>query len=85
MGRAIIVTDHGGHDAETVARLAEMWRIFPGWMIWHGKFTASWWAQPPVWHPYRQLINAPSLDSLAVKLGEVAMWQQPALLAAHHG
>ncbi len=37
------------HDPQPAASLAAQ---FPGWKIWHGKHTGSWWAVPPAGHPH---------------------------------
>ena len=53
------------HDPQPAASLAAQ---FPGWNIWHGKHTGSWWAVPPAGHPHGDLVNATDLDGLARKI-----------------
>jgi len=53
------------HDPQPAASLAAQ---FPGWKIWHGKHTGSWWAVPPAGHPHGDLVNATDLDGLARKI-----------------
>ena len=53
------------HDPQPAASLAAQ---LPGWKIWHGKHTGSWWAVPPAGHPHGDLVNATDLDALARKI-----------------
>lgn len=39
-------------------------RRFPGWRVWHGQSTGTWWAMSPPGGP-RRLIEAPTAEELA--------------------
>lgn len=57
------------------ARLEQLRRRYPGWVIWRGRTTAAYWAMPPRDHPsQRELISAPDLDELERRLAQA---QQP--------
>ena len=53
------------------ARLEQLRRQYPRWLIWRGSFTGDYWAMPPRGHPTRrELISARDLDELAWSLAE---------------
>ena len=39
-------------------------RRFPGWRVWHGQSTGTWWAMSPPGGP-RRLVEAPTPEELA--------------------
>jgi hypothetical protein len=53
------------------ARLEQLRRQHPQWLIWRGSFTGGYWAMPPRGHPTRhELVSADNLDELAWRLAE---------------
>jgi hypothetical protein len=51
------------------ARLEQIRRRYPQWLIWHGSVTGDDWAMPPRDHPARhELISARDLGELAQRL-----------------
>jgi hypothetical protein len=60
-----------GSGAEEDARLGQLRRQYPSWLIWRGSITGDYWAMPPRGHPTRrELISARDLDQLAWSLAE---------------
>jgi hypothetical protein len=55
------------------AKLAALRERYPGWSIWKGAHTGSWWAMPP--QPHNVLINADDLDRLGTMIADVAQWE----------
>ena len=54
----------GGAGAD--ARLAQLRRQYPRWLIWRGSVTGEYWAMPPRGHPTRrELVSARDLNELA--------------------
>ena len=61
----------GPGPAGEEARLEELRRRYPRWLIWRGTKTSDYWAMPPRGHPAaRQLISAPTAEELAGQLAE---------------
>jgi hypothetical protein len=59
----------GSGRAGEDARLQQIQRQYPQWLIWRGAFTGDYWAMPPRDHPARhELISARDLDELAQRL-----------------
>ena len=53
------------------ARLGQLRRQYPRWLIWRGGITGEYWAMPPRGHPtQRELISARDLDQLALTLAK---------------
>ena len=53
------------------ARLGQLQRQYPRWLIWRGSFTGDYWAMPPRRHlTRRELISARDLDELAWRLAQ---------------
>src|SRR6266550_2767622 len=53
------------------ARLEQLRRHYPRWLIWRGRFTGEYWAMPPRRHlTQRELISARDLDELAWRLAQ---------------
>ncbi len=64
-----VSTGWGGAGED--ARLVQLRRRYPRWLIWRGSFTGDYWAMPPRGHPTRrELISARDLDELAWHLAE---------------
>jgi len=74
------MTASGGQDS---AGLAGLRRVYPGWRIWRGETTGEFWAAPPAGHPHRALVNAPDIDGLAARLGELSIGR-PEPVSCHH-
>ena len=68
-----------GHSAD----LAGLRIVYPGWRIWRGETTGEFWAAPPAGHPHRALVNAPDIDALAAKLGELSIGQREPVSCQH--
>jgi len=59
----------GSGRAGEDARLGQIRRRYPQWLIWRGSVTGDYWAMPPRDHPARhELISARDLDELAQRL-----------------
>ena len=53
------------------ARLGQLQRQYPRWLIWRGSVTGQYWAMPPRGHPSRGgLVGARDLTELAWILAE---------------
>jgi len=60
-----------GSGAGEDARLGQLRRQYPRWLIWRGSITGDYWAMPPRGHPTRrELISTRGLDELAWRLAE---------------
>jgi len=60
-----------GSGAGEDARLGQLRRQYPRWLIWRGSITGDYWAMPPRGHPHwRELISTRDLDELAWRLAE---------------
>jgi hypothetical protein len=60
-----------GSGAGENARLGQLRRQYPRWLIWRGSATGDYWAMPPRGHPTRrELISARDLAELAGRLAE---------------
>jgi hypothetical protein len=46
-------------------------RSLPGWLVWRGRVTGSWWGLPPVDHPRQALVEAATPDELAMLIQRV--------------
>lgn len=46
----------------------------PGWQVWFGNHTQSWWACPPL-ELVQTLLNAPDLDLLDRQMSDVENWR----------
>jgi hypothetical protein len=62
----------GPQVSEEDVRLVEVRAVHPGWTIWKGKQTGSWWACPPP--PATLLLEAADLDALETKILDVEAW-----------
>jgi hypothetical protein len=61
----------GNSGAGDAARLEQLQRRYPDWLIWRGSFTGEYWAMPPRRHlTRRELLSARDLDELAWKLAQ---------------
>jgi hypothetical protein len=61
----------GSSGAGGEARLEQLRRQYPQWLIWRGSATGDYWAMPPRGHPTRhELISARDVDELAQHLAE---------------
>ncbi len=69
-----------GADAD----LAGLRIVYSTWRIWRGETTGEYWAAPPAGHPHRALVNAPDIDGLAARLGELSIGR-PEPVSCHHG
>ena len=56
----------GGGDA----RLRQLQRQYPQWLIWRGSSTGDYWAMPPRHLNRRELISARDLDELAWRVAQ---------------
>ena len=74
------MTASGRQDS---AGLAGLRTLYPGWRIWRGETTGEFWAAPPAGHPHRALVNAPDIDDLAARLGELPPGR-PEPVSCHH-
>lgn len=52
--------------------LARLRAVAPGWFIWLGEHTGSWWAAPPAGHHQRALVSAGSPEELAEKIAAIS-------------
>jgi hypothetical protein len=67
-----------GSGAGEDARLGQLRRQYPHWLIWRGSVTGEYWAMPPRGHPSRsELLSARDLNELAWILAEAE--EQPGL------
>lgn len=48
--------------------LARLRAAAPGWTIWLGLHTRTWWACPPPGHPRHRLVSAATAEDLAEKI-----------------
>lgn len=61
----------GNSGAGDAARLEQLQRRYPAWLIWRGSFTGDYWAMPPRRHlTRRELLSARDLDELAWRLAQ---------------
>jgi hypothetical protein len=61
----------GDGGAGDDARLGQLQRQYPRWLIWRGSFTGDYWAMPPRRHlAGGELISARDLDELAWRLAQ---------------
>jgi hypothetical protein len=68
-----VSADRGGVGED--ARLEQLRRQYPRWLIWRGSYTGAYWAMPPRGHPtQRELISARDLDELTLSLAEAEEW-----------
>jgi hypothetical protein len=58
--------------SEETVKLGELRAQHPGWTIWKGRHTGSWWACPPP--PGMTLLDAPDLDRLEAMILDVKAW-----------
>jgi hypothetical protein len=58
---------------EDEVKLAELRAAHPGWTIWWGKHTESWWAAPPP-GLISSLLNDTDPDRLEAKILDVETW-----------
>jgi hypothetical protein len=55
-----------GSGAGEDARLGQLRRQYPRWLIWRGRVTGQYWAMPPRGHPSGSgLVGARDLNELA--------------------
>jgi hypothetical protein len=55
-----------GSGAGEDARLGQLRRQYPRWLIWRGSVTGQYWAMPPRGHPSSSgLVGARDLNELA--------------------
>jgi len=68
LAHSVSAGDSGAGDD---ARLGQLRRQYPRWLIWRGSFTGDYWAMPPRRHLTRgELISARDLDELAWRLAQ---------------
>jgi len=60
----------GNSGAGGDARLRQLQRQYPQWLIWRGSSTGDYWAMPPRHFTRRELISARDLDELAWRLAQ---------------
>jgi hypothetical protein len=63
-----VSADHSGADDD--ARLGQLQRQYPQWLIWRGSSTGDYWAMPPRHLTRHELISARDLDELAWRLAQ---------------
>jgi len=63
-----VSADNGGAGDD--ARLRQLQRQYPQWLIWRGSFTGDYWAMPPRHLTRLELISARDLDELAWRLAQ---------------
>jgi len=63
-----VSADHSGAGDD--ARLGQLQRQYPHWLIWRGSFTGDYWAMPPRHLTRRELISARDLNELAWRLAQ---------------
>jgi len=63
-----VSADNGGAGDD--ARLRQLQRQYPQWLIWRGSATGDYWAMPPRQLTRLELISARDLDELAWRLAQ---------------
>jgi hypothetical protein len=72
-------------DDQHAAEARALARLFPGWTVWFGPFTGTWWALPPRGRDAGALVEAESPQRLIARIEVVLQHADPSTSTIDEG